>query len=106
MDSKPIEIHITVRIGQDQARELVRLMFSELAIEQPDALSQSDRLLDVNETAEILGISKSSLYSMRYLGDAPPAVKVGSRLRWRRSDLDQWISEQLTEGRGDSYGVR
>ena len=31
--------------------------------------------------AELLGISKSSLYSMGYVGDAPPAIKVGSRLR-------------------------
>lgn len=63
----------------------------------PPAAQISDRLLTTVETAEMLGISKSSLYSLRYVGDAPPAIKVGSRLRWRRSDVEKWMDENLEE---------
>ena len=97
-DEAPIEMLITVRIDPTGARALGRLLFEDLPapVIAGKTTERPNRLLDVNETAAILGISKSSLYSMRYAGEAPPAIKVGSRLRWRRLDVDEWIEDRKT----------
>lgn len=49
-----------------------------------------DRLLDVGELAGILGVQPVTLHDWRYRGRTdrmPPAVKLGSSLRWRASDV-------------------
>jgi excisionase family DNA binding protein len=49
-------------------------------------------LLTVEETAERLGIGKSTLYrTWQQLG--LPAYRVGGRLRFRDTDLEEWIDE-------------
>jgi excisionase family DNA binding protein len=50
-------------------------------------------LLSVEETAERLGIGKSTLYrTWRQLG--LPAYRVGGRLRFRDTDLEIWMDKQ------------
>lgn len=48
------------------------------------------RLLSVNDTAEYLGITRSSVYRMINAGDLP-VVHVGSRTLLDRHDLDAFI---------------
>ena len=55
---------------------------------------QPDDLLTVTEVCDVLKVSRSALYALRYRGEAPPAIKVGRQLRWRRTDLDRWIAER------------
>ena len=105
--TEAIEINMTVRIDPEGARQLARLLLGELpahlANTAPTATATSkgmpgaDRLLDVSEVAAALGISKSSVYSMRYVGEAPPAIKLGNRLRWRRSDVEAWLAAQVSD---------
>lgn len=54
-----------------------------------------NELLTKDETAEYLRISPGTLSYMRHVGNAPPALKVGKHVRWRKSDLDAWIEKQL-----------
>ncbi len=54
----------------------------------------SEELLTVDEVAGLLRISPSSLYNLRYAREAPPAIRVGSRLRWRRADVEAWIESR------------
>lgn len=91
-----IEIQLSVRIDREGVADLARALF-ELVPQQRVAPSppEADHLLTTEEAAELLGISKSSLYTLRYSGNAPPAVKVGSRLRWRRSDIGARVEAQL-----------
>ena len=50
-----------------------------------------ERLLDVKEAAEMLGLkSARTLYKWAYAGRIP-SVKIGRLLRFRRSDLDRLI---------------
>ncbi len=44
------------------------------------------------QVAEYLGITPAALYQLRYLGRAPKAAKVGTRLRWRWTDVDAWLA--------------
>jgi excisionase family DNA binding protein len=52
-------------------------------------------LIDCKETAEILGISKSALEAWRTTGRYKlPFVKVGRNVRYRRSDVLQWLQSR------------
>lgn len=100
MQGDPVRIRMTIELdAEDLARlgsVLAPVHLAASAVPAP-AAQTADRLLGTAETAEILGISKSSLYGLRYVGDAPPAIKVGSRLRWRRVDVERWMDENLEE---------
>jgi excisionase family DNA binding protein len=58
-----------------------------------DKAEDNDRLLNVNEAADLLGISAGTLYhwvSERRV----PHVKLGIRcLRFRRASLETWVAE-------------
>ncbi|NMN02356.1 helix-turn-helix transcriptional regulator [Bifidobacterium panos] len=57
------------------------------------------KLLNVDEVAVQLGVSKSNLYRLRCYDPKriPPAIKVGSHLRWRQCDIDKWLDEQAKQ---------
>lgn len=53
-------------------------------------------LVDASGLAAQLGISVSSIYRRRSLGEPlPPALKIGGSVRWRQSDVDEWLEQQL-----------
>ena len=50
------------------------------------------RLLDVNEVARRLRVSRSTLYKMVAAGKFPPPVRLPNGApRWREDDVDGWI---------------
>lgn len=51
-----------------------------------------DRLLTVEDLAEYLGVPVATLYAWRYHRQGPPGFRVGRHLRYRRSDIHEWIS--------------
>lgn len=56
---------------------------------QPD----KDRLLTVEELAEYLSIPRQSVYILRHRRKAPPAIKFGGMVRFRKSAVDAWLEE-------------
>ncbi len=58
-----------------------------------------DRLLSVEDLAELLGVPQKSIYVWRAKGEGPPAARIGRYLRWRRVDVDRWVEQQLATGR-------
>jgi excisionase family DNA binding protein len=55
-------------------------------------------LLNTVQAAVELGLSKSTLEHWRTVRKGPPFFRVGPRcIRYRRADLDAWLSEQLIE---------
>lgn len=50
-------------------------------------------LLGVRDVAHLLGVSARSVWRMRDSGAMPGAVKVLGSVRWRVSDLRQWIAD-------------
>lgn len=58
--------------------------------------SPAAMLVNVETLSEQLGISVSSIYRRRSLGEPlPPALKIGGSVRWRQKDIDAWLEEQL-----------
>ncbi len=51
-------------------------------------------ILDVDGLAAALGVSRASVYRWRAAGrDLPPAIRIGSSLRWRASTVNRWLTD-------------
>lgn len=51
-----------------------------------------DKLLSVEEAAELLGVSPLTLRMWKYKKKGPKSVKVGNRIKFRLSDLDTYVA--------------
>lgn len=51
-------------------------------------------LLTVKQVAEMLGVTTSTVWRWRDKMEIPQPIMVGATLRWRRSDLEKWLSEK------------
>ena len=55
-------------------------------------------LLDVQDVAKIFNIQPSWIYGRVHADDLPfPYLKVGTYLRFRKEDIEDFIEEQLRE---------
>lgn len=52
-------------------------------------------ILNTEQTAEYLGLSKPTLERMRLKGNGPKFAKLGSSVRYRKADLDAWLESRL-----------
>jgi excisionase family DNA binding protein len=52
----------------------------------------TEGLLDPEEVATLLKIPVKTLYAWRYTRTGPPALKVGKHLRYRASEIDEWLA--------------
>ncbi|WP_426194821.1 helix-turn-helix transcriptional regulator [Massilia sp. DWR3-1-1] len=54
------------------------------------------QLLTARELASLLSLKEQTIYNRHSTGASlPTAVKIGSRLRFRQSDVDAWIAGQI-----------
>lgn len=49
-------------------------------------------ILTVSEAAQYLGLAQSTLNKWRCFGDGPRFLKLGKAIRYRKSDLDEYLS--------------
>ena len=56
-----------------------------------------DQLISAQQLADYLGVPFATLYAWRYRGEGPPGFRAGKHLRFRRSDVDQWINDRLED---------
>jgi len=55
------------------------------------SLDFSSRLLSTEDVARILVVPINTLYCWRYKGTGPKAYRVGKHLRYRLSDVIEWL---------------
>lgn len=60
-----------------------------------------ERLLTVEDLAEYLSVPVATLYVWRYRRQGPPGFRVGRHLRYRRADIDEWISLRVDASQSD-----
>jgi excisionase family DNA binding protein len=61
----------------------------------------SKQLLDERETAEYLDVAQGTLPVWRSSGRYNlPFIKIGRKVRYRRSDLDKWLEERTRSSGG------
>jgi excisionase family DNA binding protein len=65
---------------------------------------ERDRLMTIDEVAEYTQLPKNTLYKMRSQRGGPRAARLGKHLRYRKSDVDAWITAHLDEAPVDRRG--
>ena len=69
-------------------------------------MGQLDPLLSVRDLAEYLRLPIGTLYAWRYRGQGPSGFRVGRHVRYRQSDVDGWIQQQLAGEGSDPIGMQ
>jgi len=75
---------------EDRHEELEELASTPAPVPSAASVAAAPELpeyLDTKEAAALLGVGVKGLESMRARGKGPPFVRVGPRVRYRRSDL-------------------
>ncbi len=54
-------------------------------------------LLTTAEVARHLGVPVATIHRWRYVGTAPPAIRIGRHLRFDADDLEHWIDGQRSD---------
>lgn len=62
-------------------------------------------LINSDQLAEMLSISRKGLYHALDSGQIPSPIKIGNRLRWRIEDIESWL-EGLAEVEARFRGLR
>lgn len=55
---------------------------------------EPEQLLTIEQVSEQLQVPVRTLYAWRSLRQGPPSFRVGRYVRYRQSDLTEWIDEQ------------
>jgi predicted DNA-binding transcriptional regulator AlpA len=53
-----------------------------------------DKLLDTKALAEYLQVATSTLRQYRLDGKGPAYIKIGHLVRYRKSDIEEWLISQ------------
>lgn len=59
------------------------------------AADRLDPLFSPAELAEYLDVPVATLYAWRYHGEGPPGFRVGRHVRYRLTDVEQWLESRL-----------
>jgi len=57
----------------------------------------ADRLLSVEDLAAYLDVPVKTIYSWRHHKTGPSGIRIGKHLRFRWSDVEQWLTDLRTE---------
>lgn len=58
-------------------------------------------ILKTHEAAAYVRLSKPTLERFRLTGDGPRYCRLGSAIRYRRVDLDEWLASRLVRSTSD-----
>lgn len=53
--------------------------------------SVRDAMIGPNELADYLGVPIKTIYEWRYLGVGPAGYRIGRHVRYRITDVEQWL---------------
>jgi excisionase family DNA binding protein len=57
-----------------------------------EAVPPTDQLLTIDQLSTFLQVSVQTIYRWRTTGTGPPGMKVGRHVRYRRADVDKWLT--------------
>jgi excisionase family DNA binding protein len=64
-----------------------------------------EHLLSAQELADYLDVPLKTIYAWRYRGQGPRGFRVGRHVRFRLSDVQHWVSDQLeNDSLGGTHG--
>lgn len=77
----------------DRALQFACRVVSEIGGTTLDA----DDFLTPQQLSAVLQVPVMTMYEWRCRGDAPPALRVGRHLRYRRTDMDEGTGSRITD---------
>lgn len=66
-----------------------------------DDLNARSTTIDTDEAARRIGLQPGTLHNMRWRGDGPPFLKIGGRVRYRVTDLAEWLDSRRRSSTSD-----
>jgi len=67
----------------------------EMAMLKQDRPTQDAQLLTALDVAEILSISKRSVWRLTSAGEIPKPIKLGHSCRWSRKSIEQFVIDKV-----------
>jgi excisionase family DNA binding protein len=55
-------------------------------------VSDVEKLLTLQQLAELLGVPEATVYQWRSKGYGPRGLRVGKHVRYRPSDVEKWLA--------------
>lgn len=59
-------------------------------------------LLTTGQLAQYTSLSESFFEKLRSRGDGPTYLKIGGKVLYRRTDVDEWLESKIRKSRGGS----
>lgn len=56
-----------------------------------DGGDRDRELLRIDQVADRLTVSVGCLRAWRLKGEGPPAIRIGTALRWEAAEVDEWL---------------
>jgi predicted DNA-binding transcriptional regulator AlpA len=66
------------------------------------AMSEMPKVVTASIAARFVGLSESTLAKLRLNGNGPTYCKLGRRVVYRPSDLEQWLQSRATRDTSDA----
>ena len=80
--------------------EVVKDALSGVVAAMPKAVPEKERLLDINDLAQLLRVSHRMLADITHSAGFPAKVVISRKChRWRYSEIMRWIAQQQYIGR-------
>ncbi|WP_082949543.1 helix-turn-helix domain-containing protein [Mycobacterium sp. ACS4331] len=58
------------------------------------AVSRDGELLKIDQVADRLKVSVGCIRAWRLKGEGPPAIRIGTALRWDSAEVDAWLDSR------------
>jgi len=62
----------------------------------PEGIEKDEMLLNTKQVAAIIGLSPVTLEHLRLKGGGINFIKIGRTVRYRKSDVENWMAAQQT----------
>ncbi|MEW5813079.1 MAG: helix-turn-helix domain-containing protein [Actinomycetota bacterium] len=56
--------------------------------------TSGDELLKIDQLASRLKVSVGCIRAWRLRGEGPPAIRIGTALRWDAAEVDEWLDSR------------
>lgn len=75
-------------------------MTTHISIHQTDDLVLTNPLIDMKFITQYTGLTDKWFYKLIQEGKFPKPIKLGRSSRWFKSEVEQWLNQQIRASRG------
>ncbi len=84
------EIYLWIKMGCPSYK-----VFKNNRLSEDLSKVSPDKLIGQGEVMDITGVGRTTLWNLRSSGQLPIPISLGKSVRWRLSDIEDWITTQM-----------